>query len=444
MPSARRRHDREIFRLAVPAFGALVAEPLYILADTAVVGHLGTAQLGGLAIASSALLGGYALFIFLAYGMTATVSRLIGAGEHTEAAHQAGQGLWLAGLIGAGLVAIGALAADPIVGALGGTGAVRHHALIYFRVSLAGVPAFLLTMAGAGYLRGVQNTIGPLAVAGVTAVLNLVLELTLIYGFGYGIGASALATVIAQWLGAAAYIRWVVRGAREHGASLRPDWRGVGRLARAGTDLLLRTAALRLAIIMSTAVAARIGVVELGAHQIAFELWSFLALMLDAVAIAGQAMTGRLLGADDPAQARDVGRRMVEWAVVLGVAFGLLVAASHAWLPGIFTSDPDVEHLAAFVLFFVAGLQPVNAVVFALDGVLIGAGDARYLARAMTVAVAAFAPMAVAVAVLDLGIGWLWATIGLLMVARLIALVTRFRSDDWLVVGARLEGGTPS
>jgi putative MATE family efflux protein len=321
--------DREIFRLAVPAFGALIAEPLYVLADTAVVGHLGTAELGGLAVANGAILGAYALFIFLAYGTTAAVSRLIGAGEEGEAAHQAIQSVWLALVIGVVLVVLGLLSAEWIVDALGAEGAVRANALVYLRIGLFGVPAFLVTMAGAGYLRGLQNTAGPLIVALATATLNLVVEVVLIYGFDYGIGASAFATTTAQWVGAAVYVRWVVRAASGHGATLRPDGGVIRRLARFGVALLVRTAALRAAITLSTAVAARMGDVELAAQEIGFAVLTFLALGLDAVAIAGQAITGRLLGAEDADGARAAARRMVQWGVVLGIVVGALLFALH-------------------------------------------------------------------------------------------------------------------
>lgn len=432
----RRRIDREILRLAVPAFGALIAEPLYLLADTAVVGHLGTPQLGGLAVASSILLGGYALFIFLAYGTTAAVARLLGAGQHRRAADQAVQSLWLAALIGVVLVATGLVFGGALVDLLGAEGEVRTNALVYLDISLFGVPAFLLTMAGVGYLRGLQNTRTPLYVAIATATFNLVFELVLIHGLGFGIGASALATVVAQWLGAGAYLWWVLGAARRHQARFVPRPAAIRHLARAGVALLVRTAALRAAIIVSTAVAARIGVVDLGAHQIAFEIWSFLAFALDAVAIAGQAMTGRLLGAGEAEAARRVARRMIEWGVLTGVvaAAAILVARPH--LPAVFTADPDVRAVTAFLLLWVAVLQPINGVVFVLDGILIGAGDMRFLAGAMLVALAAFLPAAITVVVLDLGIGWLWAALALLMTTRLITLGTRVRGRAWMVTGA--------
>ncbi len=423
--------------MAIPAFGALIAEPLYVLTDTAVVGHLGTPQLAGLAVASSVLLTLYAVFIFLAYGTTAAVSRLLGAGDEPEAAHQAVQSMWLALLIGLGVIVIGLGLSGRLVGWMGAEGAVATNALVYLRISLAGVPAMLLVLAGAGYLRGLQDTRTPLLVAIGTAAANLVIEVTLIYGLGLGIGASALATVLAQVGGAAVYVRRVGRAARRHGADLAPHPASLAALARVGGDLLVRTAALRAALVVATAVAARLGSVDVAAHVIAFEIWNFLALGLDAIAIAGQAMVGRALGAGDGPGARDAGRRMIEWGVALGALIGVLVAVPRTVLPHLFTDDPEVLALATFLLLWVAALQPVNAVAFVLDGVLIGAGDMRFLAGAMIVAAAVFIPAALLVLALDAGIGWLWASLGLLMATRASTLLARFTSDRWIVLGAR-------
>jgi putative MATE family efflux protein len=434
-------HDREILRLAVPALGALIAEPLYVLADTAVVGHIGTAELGGLAVASSVLLTGYAVFIFLAYGTTGAVGRLIGAGDRREAAHQAVQSLWLALLISAALVPAGLLGAGWLVRALGARGAIATNGELYLRVSLLGVPALLLMLAGTGYLRGRQDTRTPLVVALASNVVNLALELLLIYGLGYGIGASALATVLAQGGAAQGYELYVAREARGEGAGLRPDRAALAGLGRAGAALLVRTAALRGSLTAATAVAAHMGAVELAAHQIAFELWNFLALALDAIAIAGQAMMGRALGAGAAGEARAVSKRMVELGVGAGIGFGLLVLATRPLLPHLFSNDRAVVALAGFVLVWVAVLQPVNAVAFVLDGVLIGAGDLRYLAWAMAGAAAVFGAAATAVYALDLGIGWLWAAMGAFMVARCVGLWLRFRSESWLVTGAVTRSG---
>ncbi len=249
-------YDRQILRLAVPALGALAAEPLYVLADTAVVGRLGTSQLGGLAVASTLILTGYALFNFLAYGTTASVARRLGSGDAAGAAHEGVQGMWLALAIGLALALVGLALAPQAVALMGGTGEVADNALVYLRISLAGVPALLLTLAGTGYLRGRQDTVTPLIVTGVAVGANLAIELVLIYGLGYGIGASALATVVAQVGAAGAYGWWVARDVAAQGVGWRPDAAAIRRLAVVGRDLFVRTAALRLALTLTTAVAA--------------------------------------------------------------------------------------------------------------------------------------------------------------------------------------------
>jgi putative MATE family efflux protein len=432
----RSPYDREIARLAIPAFGALIAEPVYLLTDAAIVGHLGTPQLGGLAVATSILLTLYAVFIFLAYGTTAAVSRLLGAGDRREATHQAVQSLWLAGLVGAALVVVGLAGADLLVDLMGAEGAVRSNALVYLRVSLPGVPALLLVLAGTGYVRGLQDTRTPLVVAVATGALNLALEVALIYGLGMGIGASAATTVVAQWAAAGVYLHIVRREARSHGLGLAPHPASLRRLGAVGRDLLVRTAALRASLVVATSVAARLGPVDLAAHQVAFEVWSFLAFGLDAIAIAGQALVGRALGAEDAAMARGAGRRMIELGVAAGVVVGAAVVVTRGALPHVFTDDPAVIALAPFVLLWVALLQPVNAVAFVLDGILIGAGDMRFLAWAMAVSAALFIPAAVAVAALGAGIGWLWASLALFMASRAGILLARFAGDCWLVLGA--------
>ncbi|HXH55813.1 MAG TPA: MATE family efflux transporter [Iamia sp.] len=423
-------------RLAVPALGALAAEPLYVLADTAIVGHLGTPELAGLGVASTILLTGYTVFIFLAYGTTGSVARRTGAGDPAGAARLAVQGLWLAGGL-AVVVAAALFAAGPwLIGVLGATGEVAGHARVYLWISLLGLPALFVTMAGTGYLRGIQDARTPLVVAVVTSLANLGIQVLLIEGFDQGIGASALATVLAQTGGAAVYLRRVVGAARRHGASLRPDAAALRRLGLMGRDLLIRTAALRLAFGATTAVAARIGVVPLAGHQVAFEVWTFLSLTLDALAIAGQSLVGTSLGAGEPARARATGRRILAWGLLGGVATGLMILAVRTPLAGLFSDDPAVEALAADLLMWVALLQPLAGVVFALDGVLIGAGDLRYLAGAMTSAGAVMLALAGLVLVTDAGIAWLWAALALMMVARLVPLLVRFRRGRWAVAGA--------
>jgi putative MATE family efflux protein len=429
-------HDREILRLAVPALGALAAEPLYLLADTAVVGHLGTPELGGLAVAGTVLTTAFFLFNFLAYGTTASVSRLVGGGDEAAAARQAAQSGWLALGLGLLLTALGVAFAPQAVDLFGADAVVRVHAVTYLRVSALGAPAVLLALAAVGYLRGLQDTRTTLLVAVGSNVLNLVLELALIYGLGMGMAASAAATVTAQVAAAAAYLTVVGRQVARTGAPLRPDLRRLLGLARVGRDLFVRTGSLLAALAVATAVASRMGTAPLGAHQIAFQLWSFLALVLDAIAIAGQAIVGRMLGASRSDEARAASGRMIQWGVVAGLLFAAGVVLLRPALIPIFTDDPAVRDEAMAVLLVVAVLQPLNAIVFVLDGVLIGAGDMRYLARAMVVSgLLVFVPAAVAVSRFGLGLMALWGALALLMASRLIGVGARYRSGRWAVTG---------
>jgi putative MATE family efflux protein len=330
----------------------------------------------------------------------------------------------------------GLVLAGPLVRGFGASGPAAGYAETYLRVSALGVPAVLVTYAAVGWLRGRQDTRTPLLVAVGSAAVNLVLEIVLILGLGYGVGASAASTVLVQWAAVTVYLLGIGREAAVRHVGLRPVGRAVGRLARVGLDLLVRTMALRLALAAATAVAARLGPAEVAAHQIAFELWNTLALALDAIAIAAQALVGRLLGAADPVAARAATRRMVELGIAFGVVVGALLLALRGVLPHAFTEDPPVLQLASFVLLFAALLQPVNAVVFVLDGVLMGAGDMRYLAVTMVAAAALFLGLAAILVATGAGLGWLWTAIGVLMLARLAALTARLRTDAWLVTGA--------
>lgn len=434
--------DREIWRLGLPALGALIAEPIYVLADTAVVGNLlGTNALAGLSVASQTLLTIHAVMVFLAYGTTAAVSRLLGANQKTQAAHQAVQGLWLAAGMGVVLSLLAWRFADPILALIGETDdgnaeAVLGEARTYFIVSLWGIPAALLVLSGVGYLRGLQDTTKPLIVALVTAVFNLVFELILIVGFDLAIGASAFATVVAQWLAAVAYLRWISRDVLSHNVRLVPDFTEIFRLLRVGGALFVRTTALRGSFTVTVAAASRISTEALAAHEIAFQFFIFTALALDSVAIAGQAMIGRFLGASDEQGARAAGRRVLGWGVAVGLVAMLIFGAGAPFLPDLFTNDDVVASLAVVAMIHLALLQPINGVVFALDGILIGAGDQTFLAWAMAVAAIIFIPLAIAVPALGLGLGWLWGAIWVLMTVRALGLIWRFRTDRWLVLGA--------
>jgi putative MATE family efflux protein len=301
---------------------------------------------------------------------------------------------------------------------------------------MAAIPAMLMGLAGVGYLRGLQDTKRPFIVAIVTALLNLVLELVLIYGFDYGIGASAFSTVIAHWVSAGIFCWWIANAVAKHGVSLLPDRRTISKLAGAGVDLLLRTTAMRAGLLITLAVAARIGTDDLAAHEIAFQLWSILALSLDAVAIAAQAMIGRALGSGDAKLARQLGRRMIQWGWWAGVLLGAVVLVTSPVVPSIFSNDPAVTGLAAFLLIHVAVWQPLNGIVFALDGILIGAGDLRFLAYGMWLASVVLIAGAFGVLAFDLGIGWLWGALGAWMVVRAGVLIWRFQTEAWQVTGA--------
>ncbi|MDX3533370.1 MATE family efflux transporter [Streptomyces sp. MB09-01] len=431
-----RRHDREIFALAVPAFGALVAEPLFVMADSAIVGHLGTPQLAGLGIAAALLTTAVSVFVFLAYATTAAVSRRVGAGDLQAAIRQGMDGIWLALLLGAAVVVVLLPAAPSLISLFGASDTVAPYAVTYLRISAFGIPPMLMVLAATGVIRGLQDTRTPLYVAIGGFTLNVALNAALVYGAGLGIAGSAWGTVIAQCAMAAAYLVVVVRGARRHGASLRPDPAGIRACAQAGAPLLVRTLSLRAILMIATAVAARLGDADIAAHQILLALWSLLAFALDAIAIAGQAIIGRYLGAGDTEGAKAVCRRMVQWGIASGVVLGLLVVLARPVFIPLFTSDPAVEAALLPALLVVALSQPVSGIVFVLDGVLMGAGDGRYLARAMLLTLAAFVPAALLVPVVGGGITTLWWAMTLMMLVRMVTLRVRARSGRWLIAGA--------
>ena len=431
--------DREILRLAVPALGALVAEPLFLLADSAIVGHLGTPQLAGLGVAGTVLATLVSVCVFLAYGTTAAVARRTGAGDEAGAIQQGVDGMWLAAGLGVVFAGLGAALAPPLVTWLGAAPAAAPYAVTYLRISALGLPAMLVVLAATGVLRGLQDTRTPLVVAVAAAAANVVLNVLLVYPVGLGIAGSALGTVLAQVGAAAAFVTIVARSARRQGVPLRPDREGVRAAGRAGVALVVRTVALRAVLVAATAVAARIGDVAVAAHQVAFATWSLLALTLDAVAIAGQALVGRLLGAGKVAAARAAARRICAWGVATGVVLAVAVVVGRLAYAPLFSADPQVQTLLATVLLAVAAQQPLAGLVFALDGVLIGAGDSRFLAWASIATTAVFLPAAGAVLVFDAGLAALWwGAMTLFLAVRAVLLVARSRGEAWLVPGASL------
>ncbi|GAA5160056.1 MATE family efflux transporter [Ornithinimicrobium tianjinense] len=431
---------REVLRLAVPAFLALVAEPLFLLADSAIVGFLGTTSLAGLGVASAVLLTAVNIFVFLAYGTTAVVARRLGAGDQAGALSAGVDGLWLSLVLGF-LAAVGvALWAHPLVEVFGATPGATTEAVTYLRVSTLGIPPMLVVLAATGVLRGLQDTRTPLVAAVVGFTANAALSLLLVHGVGLGIAGAAWGTVIAQSGMAIALVLVVLGGARGLGASLRFHAAGVLRAALGGVPLLVRTLSLRAVLLLTTWVAAGLGVAELAAHQVAMTVWSALAFALDALAIAAQALTGRSLGAGDVAGTRAVTWMMVRWGVWFGLALGALIVALHRVLPYGFTTDAEVRAALAAALLVVAVGQPVSGVAFVLDGVLIGAGDARWLAVAQTLFLLAYLPMVLGVwssgVVGVAGLVWLWVAFTGFMAVRAAGLLWRARGDAWLVTGA--------
>jgi putative MATE family efflux protein len=432
----RSEHDREILRLAIPAFGALAAEPLYVLADTAIVGRLGTHPLGGLAVASTVLISAFGVFNFLAYGTTGAVARRVGAGDARSAAEHGVAGLWLALGLGLVLMVGGLLLSSFIVDAMGASSDVAPYARTYLRISLLGAPFVLLALAGTGYLRGLQDTRTPLVIAVGANTLNLVLEIVLVYGIDLGIAGSAWGTVAAQIIAAFAYLAIVARNVRRADASIRPDLPRLRETAIVGGHLTVRTGSLLLAFTVATAIASRLGDVEVAAHQVAFQVWYFLALCLDAIAIAGQAIVGRYLGAADRDGTRATTRRMLELGIMTGVVLGVVVFVATPLLARLFTGDTDVQDELRVILPLVALMQPLSAAVFVLDGILIGAGDVRYLALAMVGATLVFLPLAALVLITDAGLAALWGALYAFMLARLFGMGVRYRGDAWAVTGA--------
>jgi MATE family, multidrug efflux pump len=428
----RSPHDREILRLALPALGALAAEPLYVLVDTAIVGHLGRPQIAALGLAGTVLAGAFTIFNFLTYGTTAVVARASGAGQHERAARLAAQALWVSLGIGVVLLVACEALAGPLLHGLGGHGRSGAYALTYFRIAAVGLPAALIALAGQGYLRGVSSLRRPLEIVVAANAVNVVLELLFVYGFHWGIAGSAAGTAIAQ---AGMGIAFIVELLRPHADSKRPSLREMKPMLRVGRQIFVRSIALWASFLVAASVCARMGDAQLGAHQIASQLFFLLALILDSVAIAGQVIVGRMLGAGDADGAYAAALRMIAWSVAVGAAFSILLLPLAHVVPRAFTGDHAVLHQAASLWPYFVLMQPLGGAVFALDGILIGASDTRYLMWSMLAASAVF----IALASLALALGWgivgVWVALDVLIAARLALLGVRFASRRWAVTG---------
>jgi putative MATE family efflux protein len=447
--AAEKSQHREVLRLALPAFLALVAEPLFLLTDSAIVGHLGTPQLAGLGVASAMLLTAANIFVFLAYGTTAVVARQLGAGNRAGAIAAGIDGTWLAVGLGTATAALVAVLAGPICRLFGASPEALGHAVTYLRISAISIPAMLVVLATTGVLRGLQDTRTPLAASALGFTSNIALNLLFVYGFGWGIAGSALGTVIAQSGMAAALVAVLMREARRQEVTLRAHPGRILGAARTGIPLLVRTLALRAVLLVTTWVAAGLGDVPLAAYQVSATIWSFLVFALDAIAIAAQAITGRTLGEGDVVRTRSATTLMVRWGIIAGFMLGVVLLLLRTVLPHLFTSDPAVQSAIAAALVIVALSQPLSGYVFVIDGVLIGAGDGRWLARAMLANLLAYLPLILGVHLMGdwlledgsaratgNAVMWLWLAFTGFMAIRGVLMWARVRTDGWMVTGA--------
>ncbi|GAA4394857.1 MATE family efflux transporter [Brevibacterium pityocampae] len=425
--------DRDILRLAVPALGALAAEPLFLLADTAMVGHLGPEALGSLAIASTILQTVLGLMIFLAYATTPRVARRLGAGDTPGAIGAGFDGIWLALITSGVLLVIGLPLIDTAIGWFDPTPEVAAGASAYLTISWWGLPFMLTVVAATGLLRGLQDTRTPLYVAAGGFLSNIGLNALFIYGLDMGVAGSALGTLIAHLGMCAIYLVIAVRAARRTGASLRPDWAGVIRAARTSGWLLVRNGSLRAAMILLIVLATGLGTVQLAAIQVIQTLFNALALVLDSLAIAGQALIGLELGHRRRERVAAINRRLIQWGIGFGVVVGVLLAAASPVLGAVFTGDPEVAALIGTLALILAAGMPIAGYVFTLDGVLMGAEDARYLALAQFGALLGYAVLLLLVFTQWSTVHVLWACFGIGFVAfRAISLGWRVRNDGWI------------
>lgn len=441
----RQRVGRELVLLALPALGALVAEPLFVLADTAMIGRLGTAELGGVGVASTLVQTSLALLIFLAYGTTPAVSRLLGAGRPAQALGVGRDGVALALLLGLALTAAGWLGGPALAEAMGARGAMQPHAAAYVLGSLPGVTAMLAVMALTGVFRGLGDATTPLWVAGAGAVVNVGLNALLVFGAGLGVLGSALGTSATQWLMALVMGALLARRMRAEGVSFRPTAAGIRQNAGAGVWLVVRSVTMRGAILATVLAVTGWGPGAAAAHQVVNGLFALTALALDAIAIAAQTLISRELGASNADRARAFLSTMLRWGAVFGVGTGLLLAACSPFLAGWFGQDALQPTILAAALVLAAS-QPLSAVVFVLDGVLIGASDLRYLALVSVGTLLAYAVcLAGVVAVFPPGpqaqpagqLAAVWAAWGFgFMAARAVTLLVRARGGAWMRLGA--------
>ncbi len=421
--------DRRIIALAIPALGTLAIEPLYILVDTAIVGRLGTSALAGLAIAGTVLLTITAVLGFMQYGVTPEVAYAQGSGDPERARVIAKDALWLAILLGVPVACVVALLAHPLAGLLGATGDVERAATTYLRISALGLPFVFITLVGHGIMRGHNNLRKPLLIVLCANVANVVAEVVAVYGLKLGIAGSAWSTVFVQIGAAAAFVMIL----RPHLARVRPAWSRIKPFLVIGSHLGLRSVAMLAVWITVTRVAAHVDTPTLAAHQVLFQLFTFLALILDALAIPAQSLVAGAMGALDQEGAMAVGWSSTKLSIWIGTSFCAFVAATSSVVPHIFTNDSAVISRVTSGLFFLAVMQVPGAVAFALDGALIGGQDGRFLGRAALGNLVSYVPFLVATLIHPaLGIGGLWGGQLAWMTMRALVNERRFRSRRWM------------
>ncbi|MGH3652083.1 MATE family efflux transporter [Glutamicibacter sp.] len=432
---------RQILALAVPALGALIAEPLFLMADSAIVGHLGVAELAGAALGTTVLHTAVGLMIFLAYATTPAVARALGAGNPGKAMAAGRDGMWFAVVLGVSLSLLGYFSAESLVGLMRGEGQTAEFAVDYINYSMPGLTAMLLVLAATGVLRGMQDTKTPLIVATAGFGLNIVLNFVLVYWADMSVAGAALGTSIAQWMMAVVYLWMILPRIRKQGISMAPSWSGFISTGQVGSWLMLRNLSMRAALLLTVFVATNAGTQTLAAHQLVFTIFSFLAFALDALAIAAQAMIGQELGRGDAGQVRKLTGIMSRWGIYFGVVTGILLFATSWVFPMIFTPDEQIRQLTTVGLWILALSQPLCGLVFVLDGVLIGAGDARYLGLVGVINLVVYVPMLWAIQVFaqdsTSAILWIWVAFAIgYMAARGVSLSLRARNTAWMRLGS--------
>ena len=428
--------NRQVLALALPALGSLIAEPVLRMADSILVGHVGTPDLAGLAIGSTVLTLVVGICVFLAYTTTAVTGRAIGAGKRAEGLRLGIQGMWLGALLGAALAIVLIIFAPQIIGLFEAEKQVADLARRYLIVSAPGLVAMLSVLAANGVLRGLLDTRTPLLVTTSAAILNVPVSAFLIFGCSLGVTGAGVGTAICQFFMAIWLWIVVVKKLRAEGVSARPDIQLIFRSGMHGLPLVLRSLFLQAAIVVTTWQAARLGAVTLAGYQILKTLWTLAAFGLDALAIAAQALLANALGEGEERKIRVLIAQLNRWALGFGTLIGLLFAATSGFSPHLFTGDPELLAVCVPGIIVVGFMQPLAALTYIYDGYLIGADDTKYLAKAMAIVFAIYLPAVLLAGLLPegaLGLAGLWAIYGLVFIGgRAVSLWLRIRTDAWL------------